>query len=75
MHFFLCSFKRHINIHHPKETLDIDTFLKLRSEVLTKTVNYHIDDEDEVGLDEALQVGEGPDVDAPPGMIATTVSG
>ena len=42
--------------------------------MLTKTVNYHIDDEDEVGLDEVLQVGESPDVDAPPGMIATTVS-
>ncbi|RUS87646.1 hypothetical protein EGW08_004569 [Elysia chlorotica] len=66
------NFKRHINIHHPKETLDIDTFLKIRSEVLSKPLNYHIDDEDEVGLDEVLQVGEGPDVDAPPGMIATT---
>ncbi|GFO27450.1 pre-mRNA-processing factor 39 [Plakobranchus ocellatus] len=66
------NFKRHITIHHPKEILDIDTFLKLRSEVLNKAINYQIDDEDEVGLDEALQVGEGPDVDAPPGMIATT---
>ncbi|CAL1536963.1 unnamed protein product [Lymnaea stagnalis] len=65
------NFKRHISIHHPKEILDIDTFLKLRSEVLSKSSNYHAEDEDEVGLDEALQVGESSELDAPPGMLST----
>ncbi|XP_013092312.2 pre-mRNA-processing factor 39-like isoform X2 [Biomphalaria glabrata] len=65
------NYKRHINSHHPKEILDIDTFLKLRSEILNKSSNYHIDDEDEVGLDEALQVGDSMELDAPPGMLAT----
>ncbi|XP_059162306.1 pre-mRNA-processing factor 39-like isoform X2 [Physella acuta] len=63
------NYKRHISIHHPKEILDIDTFLKLRSEVLNKSSNYHVEDDDEVGLDEALQVGESSELDAPPGML------
>ncbi|KAH9514534.1 PRP39 pre-mRNA processing factor 39 [Bulinus truncatus] len=65
------NFKRHISLHHPKEILDIDTFLKLRSEVLNKSSSYLIEDEDEVGLDEALQVGDSTEIDAPPGMLAT----
>lgn len=68
------SYKRHISIHHPKEILDIDTFLKLRSEVLNKSSNYHAEDDDEVGLDEALQVEESSELDAPPGMLPTMVN-
>lgn len=52
----------------------MDTFLKIRSEALNKSVSYHVDDEQEVGFDEVLQVGEGADLDAPPGMLATLVS-
>uniref|UniRef100_A0A0B7A9U4 Pre-mRNA-processing factor 39 n=1 Tax=Arion vulgaris TaxID=1028688 RepID=A0A0B7A9U4_9EUPU len=65
------NYKRHINNHHPKDCLDVDTFLKFRSETISKTINYQMDDEQEVGLDEALQVGEPADLDAPPGMLSS----
>ncbi|XP_005102551.2 pre-mRNA-processing factor 39 isoform X2 [Aplysia californica] len=63
------NYCRHINIHHPKDILDIDYFLKIRSEVLNKSWGYGAHDEDDVGLDEALQLGESNDTEAPPGMM------
>ena len=67
------SYCSHIRNHHPKDILSIDDFLKIRSQVLNKNVNYQ-DEEDDVTFDEALQIGESGDVDAPPGMMGAVVS-
>ena len=37
-------------------------------QVLNKHYVYDEEDENEVGLDEALQLGDPTDLDAPPGM-------
>lgn len=71
---FPFSYKKHIENNHPKEILDVDTFLKIRSETLAKTISYQFDEDQEAGLDEPLPVPESTDLDAPPGMIPSLVS-
>ncbi|CAG5123083.1 unnamed protein product, partial [Candidula unifasciata] len=60
------NYQKHINNHHPKEILDVDTFLKIRSETLGKSLNYQFEEDLEGGLDETLS--ESTDLDAPPGI-------
>jgi len=62
------NYCRHINIHHPKDILGIDEFLKIRTQVLCRSYVYE-DEEDDMGLDDSLAMGDSHDVDAPPGMM------
>lgn len=63
------SFKAHINKHLPKDILDLDEFLRVRQDIVSKPTAYAADPDDDVGLENAaLGVDEPPGLDAPPGI-------
>ncbi|KAK3092313.1 hypothetical protein FSP39_001188, partial [Pinctada imbricata] len=63
------NFKHHVFVHHPKEILPLDEFLRLRQEIVAKATTPG--DEDDTGADEAPPGGTGPPgEEVPPGMEA-----
>ncbi|KAL8583545.1 hypothetical protein ACOMHN_054861 [Nucella lapillus] len=61
------NMKTHIMTHHPRDVLDLDEFLRVRQEVVSKSHNY--EEDDEAGLESAaLGIDEPPGADAPPGL-------
>lgn len=68
--FTIFSFKHHVETHHPKEILSLDDFLKLRKEIVNKTILTG--DDDENVLDEGPPAFIGPPgLEVPPGMEDT----
>ncbi|XP_076099638.1 pre-mRNA-processing factor 39-like isoform X1 [Mytilus galloprovincialis] len=64
------SFKHHVETHHPKEILSLDDFLKLRKEIVNKTILTG--DDDESVMDEGPPAFIGPPgLEVPPGMEDT----
>ncbi|ESO85389.1 hypothetical protein LOTGIDRAFT_229414 [Lottia gigantea] len=68
------SFKNHIMKHHPKETVELDEFLRLRQEVVRQAKDDHVDDGGGEDVSTTTDAPPGTTIDAPPGVEDTQSS-